>query len=121
MSVAIRTAIYDLMNDVETDVYPVVAPQGLTDPYAVYSVRFEYLRTQDGTAVQDANMTVEIYANEYDDCGALADTIRGNVDNQDGTYNSKVLFVAYITSESDGYIPELDKFVITQEYVLRFN
>jgi len=120
MSVSTRTGIYDLMNNVETDVYPVIAPQGLTDPYAVYSVRFEYIRTQDGIAIKDGYLTVDIYADKYADCGSLADTVRDNLDNQNGTYNSEVMFVAYITSEVDGYIPELDKFVITQEYVLRF-
>ena len=36
---SIRKAIYDLLNDSEADVYPMVATQGLEDPYVVFSMR----------------------------------------------------------------------------------
>jgi hypothetical protein len=118
---SIRTAIYDLMNNVETDVYPLAAPQELTVPYAVYSLRRERIRIQGGTTVHNVFMTVHIYANKHSDCVSLASTIEGNMEMRSGTYGTDVIIGSNFLSESDDYIPQLDKYLITQEYQIFFD
>jgi hypothetical protein len=69
---SIRKAIYDLLNDSEADVYPLIAPQELTDPYVVYSMRRTPVRTQDGVTVNDVELSLSIYANSLSDCIGLS-------------------------------------------------
>ena len=83
---SVRKAIYDLLNDTETDVYPLVAPQEITDPYAVYSTRIEYVRSQDGIAQKEAMVSVSIYANLLASCIVLADSLSAALENSSGSY-----------------------------------
>lgn len=118
---SIRTAIYDLMNNVETDVYPLVAPQELKVPYAVYRLSRTLIRVQEGVTANEVILLVNIYANDFSDCVALAATIEGNMEHQEGTYDSQVLIGSMLMSESDDYIPDIDKYMISQEYQLQFD
>ena len=121
---SIRHAIYDLLNDLEADVYPLVAPQGLTVPYVVYSMRRTPERSQDGIAVQDVELTLNIYANTLSDCIELADTMYQGLEAATGGYgsgsSSETLHIANWQSEDGGHIDDPEKFIITQEYQLRF-
>ena len=113
-----RTAIYDLMNNVEADVYPLVAPQELTVSYAVYTTRMELVRAQQGTPVMTTYLTVYCYANDFSVCVDLAITIQNNMEHREGSYNAglDILMGCMMIGESDDYIPSLDKYLITQEY-----
>jgi hypothetical protein len=117
---SIRSAIYDLLNDVEADVYPLFAPQETTDPYVAYSIRTEPIRTQSGIVVTDVDLTLNIYANTYDEAVTLALALYTGLENASGTYDSETLMVCNWVSESEDYIPQLDKVNITQEYQLKF-
>ena len=118
---SIRSGIYDLLKAVEADVYPIVAPQETADPYIVYSIRREPIRTQSGIQVEDVTLTLEIYANDWDSCLTLAASLYSNLENKSGTYGTESLLVCNWTAETDGgYIGDLDKFNITQEYNLKF-
>jgi hypothetical protein len=117
---SIRKAIYDLLNDSEADVYPLVAPQALTDPYVVFSMRRVPTRTQDGITVNDVELTLNIYANTLSDCISLADTMNAGIEAATGTYDTETLLIGNWVSEDGGYIDDLDKYIITQEYQLRF-
>lgn len=117
---SIRKAIYDLLNDSEADVYPLVAPQELTDPYVVFSMRKSPIRTQDGIGPWEVDLILNIYANTLSDCIALADTMYSGIEAATGTYDTETLMVANWTSEDGGYLNDLNKYVITQEYQLRF-
>lgn len=117
---SIRSAIYDLLNDYEADVYPLVAPQETTDPYVVFFIRREPIRTQDGVTVNEITLTLNIYAKELDDALSLASTLYTGLEGQSGTYDSETLDVCNWTFEDGDYIESLDKFLITQEYNLKF-
>jgi len=116
---SIRGAVYDFLKATETDVYAMAAPQELDDPYVAYSIRREAVRSQDGFS-EEVFVTLNIYANVHDDCVDLAETLASAYDGGSGTYDSETLHICNWISEGDGYIPDLDKFVITQEYQLRF-
>jgi len=117
---SIRAAVYDLLNDVESDVYPVFAPQETTDPYVVYSMRYEPTLTQDFAGPTDVDLTLDIYASSFDACVTLADAIFAGMDNALGSYGGETLMLSRWVSESDNYISDLDKVNITQEYNLKF-
>ena len=117
---SIRKAIYDLLNDTEADVYPLVAPQETTDPYVAYSMNRIPVRTQDGVGVQEVDLTLEIYASDLSSCIVLADALYTDLEGAAGTYATETLHVCNWLSESDEYIAQLDKFNITQTYNLKF-
>lgn len=117
---SIRGAIYDLLNDVEADVYPLVAPQETTAPYIAYTMRSEPIRTQSGVALTEVALTLEIYASTLDQCITLAALIYAGMEGKTGTYDSETLFICNWVSEGDDYISGIDKFNITQEYNLKF-
>ena len=118
---SIRKAIYDLLNDSSTSVYPLVAPQELTDPYVVFSIRSEGVRTQSGVGPWTINVTLNIFANSLSACITLADTMYTGLEGVSGTYDTtEVLMVANFLSEDEGYIDDLNKYIITQEYQLYF-
>lgn len=117
---SIRSAIYDLLNDVDSDVYPVFAPQETTDPYVVYSMRMEPVLTQEFSGPTDVDLTIDIYGSSFDECVTLAAAIFAGLDNALGTYDDKELILSRWVSETDNYIADLDKVNITQEYNLKF-
>ena len=117
---SIRAAIYSLLSGLESDVFPLVAQQETSDPYVVFSMRRSPVRTQDGIAVNDVELTLEIYANTFSECITLADTLYAGLEGTEGTYATETLMISNWTSEADLYIYDLDKYSITQEYYLRF-
>lgn len=117
---SIRSGIYDLLKAVEADVYPLVTPQETDSEYVAYSMRTEPIRTQSGIQVTEVFLTLEIYANTFDSCVTLADSLFAGLENKSGSYGSKTLMVCNWVSEADNYIPDIDKFNITQEYILKF-
>ena len=117
---SIRAAVYDLLNDIDSDVYPIFAPQQTTDSYVVYSMRQEPILTQDFTGPTDVDLRIEIYASSFGACVTLANSIFTGMDNTTGTYGGEELMLSRWVSESEDYIADLDKVNITQEYNLKF-
>jgi len=117
---SLRGAVYDLLNNVEADVYPLVAPQETTDPYVVYSMRTDPIRDSDGIAITEMTLTLDIFASTFDSVVTLASSIYAGLEAAEGTYDSESLMICNWTAESDGYIPDLDKYQIIQEYTLKF-
>lgn len=115
-----RTAIYDMLNDVSANVFPLVAPQETDTTYAVYSTRLERVLSQDGVFVKTVYLTVNIYANDFSNCDQFANYIRIGVDGKKATYGTDSIDGGLLLSESDDYIPGLDKYIITQEYQIYF-
>jgi len=116
---SIKAALYDLMNNVETDVYPVIAPAEQSDPYAVYNWSRELIRGQDGISTYEVTLTVEIFAKDPSDCLDLAAIIEGNMEAATGTYQSTTILVSNLVSESETeYMGDMDKYGITQTYQL---
>jgi len=118
--VSIRKAIYSLLSGLEADVFPLVATQEMSDPYVVYSMRGEPIRSQDGIGVKEIMLTITIYANTFSDCIALADTMYAGLEGTAGTYATETLMISNWISEDEYYIDDLKKYGITQEYQLRF-
>ena len=117
---SIRKAVYSLLSGIETNVFPVVAQQGTTDPYVVFSIRLSGIRTQDGISPRDVDLSLEIYANDLSDCIALADTMYAGLEAAAGTYATETLMICNWESETDFYVEDLKKYGMTQEYTLRF-
>jgi len=117
---SIRKAIYDLLNDTEADVYAMVGPQELTDPYVVYNIRINPERTQDGVGPTEAILTLNVYANTDTEAITLADSMYAGMENASGTYDNETLMVCNWTSEDGDYLEGLEKYLIIQEYQLRF-
>ena len=117
---SIRKAVYDLLNDTEADVYPLIAPQELTDPYVVFSLLRTPVRTQDGIGPWEVGLTLNIFANSFSACIGLADTMFAGVEAATGSYDTETLMIANWTSEDGTYLDGLDKYIITQEYQLYF-
>jgi len=117
---SIRKAVYDLLNDSEADVYPLIAPQELKVPYVVFSLRIDPIRTQDGIGPWNVNVTLDIFANSLSATIGLADTMFAGVEAATGTYDTETLMVANLVSEDGDYLEDLDKYIITQEYQLFF-
>lgn len=119
---SIRKAVYDLLNDTEADVFPLVAPQELTDPFVTFFVRKNPIRTQDGIGPTEVELTLNIYANTHTLCVALADAMFAGLENASGTYDNESLMGCNWMAEGDNnYVEGLDKILITQEYNLKFN
>ena len=122
MSIAtIKASIYTLLSAVTVKSYPVVGPQEETSAYAVYLTRFEPVRDQVSINIYDCSLTLNIYANDMSDCITLAGQFFTAIEDASGTYGANDLEVGYFISESDDYIENLDKYVITQEWQLRWN
>ena len=117
---SLRGAVYDLLNDVETDVHPLVAPQETTVDYATYKMSFDYDRDQTGIFQIIVALTINIYSDTLANAVTLANSFYSGLNGKSGTYDSESLFSCLIESESDDYIPDLDKYNITQEYTLKF-
>ena len=118
---SIRKAIYDLLNDSEADVYPMVAPQELTDPYVVFSIRKAPIRTQDGIGPINVDLTLYIYAASLSDCIGLVNTMYAGLEGATGTYDTENIMVCnWMADEPGDYMEDLNKYVITQEYQLYF-
>ena len=121
---SVRAAIYDLLDEVTTSVYPLVAPQETTGSYAVFSVNLEVIRIQNGVEMKEADLILEIYSsgdNGFDSCVTLAESFYTALEGASGTYGGEALEVCNFIRESDDYISDLDKFNIRQEYNLKFN
>ena len=117
---SIRSAIYDLLNDSEADVYPLIAPQETAVEYVVYSMNREPVRTQDGITVNDVDLTLHIFANDLDDCITLAGTMYAGLEGVSGTYDSQTLMICNWTGEDGAHYEDQNKYMITQTYQLRF-
>jgi hypothetical protein len=122
VEMSLRKAVYDLLNNTETDCYPVYAPQELTDPYVVFFITLTPVRHQGGLTY-DVDLTLNIFANDFSDVVSLADSLRAALENASGSLDSgnEDLEVCNFIRESDDYLPELDKKFIIQDYQLRFN
>ena len=117
---SIRAAVYSLLSGLESNVFPLNAEQETTAAYAVFSTNITPERTQDGVGPIYMDLTVDIYANNFSDCVSLADTLYAGLEGTSGTYATETLMICNWTSESDAYIFELKKYVITQGYTLTF-
>lgn len=117
---SIRSAIYSLLSSIESDSFPLFAPQEQTDPYVVYDMTMEPTLTQDFCGPTEVDLTLRIYASDFDSAIALAETVFAGMDNTEGTYDDQELMLSRWVRESDDYISDLDKVLITQEYNLKF-
>ena len=117
---SIRAAVYDLLDDVNARVYPLAAPQEQTNPYAVYEMRDEPERVQGGIQVHNISLSINIYANDRDDCLTLAASYFSGLEGATGSYSDQTLMICNWMSESEDFIPDLKKWNISQEYELKF-
>lgn len=115
---SIRSSIYTLLSGIEVDVFPLVAPQETSDTYVTYAMRLEFERYQGGY-IKNVTLTLDVWGNQ-DNVISMADTLVTGLEGQSGTVGDQTLIICNWVSESESYIPDLDKFNITQEYELKF-
>jgi hypothetical protein len=119
---SLRSFIYsELLTNVDSNVYPLVAPEKTTDPYAVYFISRQSVLTQDGVAVKAVVLRIEIYGNDWDAVEALAKSYESYLDHIDPVEGiDENLMVAILEREDEDYLHDEQKFNITQEYTLKF-
>lgn len=117
---SIRSAIYDLLNDTDTAVYPLVAPQETTGTYTVYKIRRSPEREQDGVFTEFVDLTLDIYGT-LENCITKSGQFYTALEGASGTYDGESLRVCNWMGEDGDYIPELDKYNITMEFELKFD
>jgi hypothetical protein len=117
---SIRAAVYDLLNDVTSQVHALAAPQELTSPYAVWSIRDEPIRVQGAIQIHNVFLTVNIYANTRDATITLASSIYTGLEGKTGSYSDQTLMICNWMGENEDYIPDLDKWTIGLDFELKF-
>jgi len=120
---SIRKAVYDLLNNTESKVYPLIAEQEVTDPYITFAMRTSPVRAQNEIAQTDVSLTLMIYGSTHTLCVTLADAMYAAMEGATGSLDSgnETLNICNWESETDEYIEGLDKILITQEYNLKFD
>jgi hypothetical protein len=107
--------------------YPLVAPETLAPPYVVFSrtgtARERNLDGSVGAPV--GTFAVEVYADGYADCKALADLVRSAVNDFSGEAEGSTIDDVELTEEADGDPVLFDgrerpTYVVSQTYVIRW-
>ena len=117
---SIRAAVYDLLDDVSSSVHALAAPQATTTAYAVWQIRDEPIRVQGAIQVHDVTLTLNIYANTRDLALTMAASFFSGLEGKTGSYSDQTLMICNWMAESEDYIPDLDKWNISQEYELKY-
>jgi hypothetical protein len=120
----LRSAIEDAA---DCAAYPLQAPETVAPPYVLYS-RSSTARERDLNGSAGApvgTFAVEIYADGYTDAKALADLVRGAVNDFSGIAEGSTIDDVELTEEADGdpvYFDGRDKptYVISQTYLIRW-
>lgn len=117
---SIRKAIYDIVDGfADGEIYPHATPQETTALYHTYSLRLEPLRHKDGH-LTTVYLTLNSFHSDWDTLNAQAETTYTALEALTGTYQSEEIVTCVWLSEDSSYIPDLDKFIITQEYMIQF-
>lgn len=114
-------ALYEILKAVEADVYPSAAPNGVTEPYIVYSIISVVPEDAKG-AFDDMDIVrvqVDILADEYEDVQTLAGQVRTAMNRRRGTIRGNIIDTIYYDGESDLSDLEAELYRVSQDYIIR--
>lgn len=107
----VLTADADVKRRVNTRVYPVVMPQGVTLPAVSYqrisNNPVNHLEGYSGLA--NPHIIINSWATAYDAAKALAHDVHGAM-------NAATTYKSVLTNELDGYDPDVGLYVVSQDF-----
>ena len=107
--------------------YPMMAPEGVRPPYAVYgrqnTQRERYMA--DSALVPKSDFGVAIFAPTYANVKDLADAVRRAMDNFTGTHDGCEILECFLTEEADGSAIEYEgetkpSYTVEMTFAIRF-
>lgn len=116
----IGKVIYGILNSVEADVYPSIAPQGTAFPYITYQV---ISQTPNHTKGADSDLDVyrvqiNVFSNSYAEAITLKESVRTNLDYYTGTIESIQVDRVRFDNEQEFYSEELRVYHIATDYLI---
>jgi len=118
----LHDAIYDLLDGVETDIYPDLAPDDdINTPYVVYSI-ISCVPNDDKDGVSGLDtyrIQFNVYHNDDRNLDVLANDIRTALDRQSGTYQSVVIQSIRFDNEFGGKDFNSKLYYRIQDYLFR--
>jgi hypothetical protein len=101
----------DVKSRVNTRIYPVVMPQDVTLPAVSYQrISANPINYLGGyTGLKNADIVINAWGKSYDELKTLASKIHTAM-------NAATTFKCVLTNELDGFDPEIQLYVISQDY-----
>jgi hypothetical protein len=101
-------------------IYPDIAPQNVQYPFIVYTITNSTpVDFKDGQSnLEEINLQVDIYTNNYDTTQTLANNVRNRLDRFVGTVNGvTVQTIKYVSSDSQVYNADLNVYWMSVDFM----
>jgi hypothetical protein len=103
-------------------IYPDIAPQNVQYPFIVYTITNSTpVDYKDGQSnLEEINLQVDIYTNNYDTTQTLANNVRNRLDRFVGTVNGvSVQSINYVSSDSQVYNADLNVYWMSVDFMAK--
>jgi hypothetical protein len=103
-------------------IYPDIAPQNVQYPFIVYTITNSTpVDYKDGQSnLEQINLQVDIYTNNYDTTQTLANNVRNRLDRFVGTVNGvSVQTINYVSSDSQVYNADLNVYWMSVDFMAK--
>jgi hypothetical protein len=103
-------------------IYPDIAPQNVQYPFIVYTITNSTpVDYKDGQSnLEEINLQVDIYTNNYDTTQTLANNVRNRLDRFVGTINNvSVQTINYVSSDSQVYNADLNVYWMSVDFMAK--
>lgn len=103
-------------------IYPDIAPQNVQYPFIVYTITNSTpVDYKDGQSnLEEINLQVDIYTNNYDTTQTLANNVRNRLDRFAGTVNGvSVQTINYVSSDSQVYNADLNVYWMSVDFMAK--
>lgn len=103
-------------------IYPDIAPQNVQYPFIVYTITNSTpVDYKDGQSnLEEINLQVDIYTNNYDTTQTLANNVRNRLDRFVGTLNGvSVQTINYVSSDSQVYNADLNVYWMSVDFMAK--
>jgi hypothetical protein len=103
-------------------IYPDIAPQNVQYPFIVYTITNSTpVNFKDGQSnLEEINLQVDIYTNNYDTTQTLANNVRNRLDRFAGTVNGvSVQTINYVSSDSQVYNADLNVYWMSVDFMAK--
>lgn len=103
-------------------IYPDIAPQNVQYPFIVYTITNSTpVDYKDGQSnLEEINLQVDIYTNNYDTTQTLANNVRNRLDRFVGTVNGvSVQTINYVSSDSQVYNADLNVYWMSVDFMAK--
>jgi len=103
-------------------IYPDIAPQNVQYPFIVYTITNSTpVDFKDGQSnLEEINLQVDIYTNNYDTTQTLANNVRNRLDRFVGTVNGiAVQTIKYMSSDTQVYNADLNVYWMSVDFMAK--